>query len=269
MTSKRLTFIGLGLYDEKDISVNGLEEITLSDKVFAEFYTAKLTGTRTKKIEKTIGKPVEVLSRKEMEKGSKILDAAEQKSVVLLVCGDPMTATTHIDLRLRAIQKGITTKIIHGSSIVTAVPALLGLQNYKFGRTTTLAYPEREYFPTSQYHVIADNKKMGLHTLILLDIQTEKEKYMTANEGMKLLLKMEEKEKKNSITKDTLVCVVARAGSSKPVVAADSITALLDRDFGPPLHSLVIPGKLHFLEIEALTAFANLPEKMGRILQKL
>ena len=56
MANGSLTFIGLGLYDEKDISLKGLEEIKNCDKVFAEFYTAKLTGADTKKIEKTIEK---------------------------------------------------------------------------------------------------------------------------------------------------------------------------------------------------------------------
>ena len=144
MSKGRLTFIGLGLYDEKDISLKGIEDIKNCDKVYAEFYTAKLTGTVTNKIEKTIGKTVEVLSREETEKGKKILEFAKDKNVVFLTCGDPMTATTHVDIRLRAIKMGIKTRIIHGGSIITAVPGLLGLQNYKFGRTTTLVATQTE-----------------------------------------------------------------------------------------------------------------------------
>ncbi|MBN2065694.1 MAG: diphthine synthase [Candidatus Thermoplasmatota archaeon] len=269
METGSLVFIGLGLYDEQDISLKGFEILKLCDTVFAEFYTAKLSGTTITKLEHNMGKSIHVLSRTETEKGDVILNTATNNKVALLVCGDPMTATTHVDLRLRAEQQGIPTRVIHGSSIATAVPGLLGLQNYKFGRTTTIAYPEKQYFPTSPYHVIADNKNMGLHTLILLDIQTEKEQYMTANEGMKLLLEMEEKERKNIITPDTAICVVGRAGSSKPVLAADRITALVGNEFGPPLHTLVVPGKLHFLEIEALMTLANLPKKMGKKLQKL
>ena len=255
----RLTFIGLGLYDEKDMSLKGLDEIKNCDKVYAEFYTAILAGTNIKTIEKTIGKKIEVLSREETEKGDKILKDAESKDVVFLTCGDPMTATTHINLRLRAIKKKIKTGIIHSSSIVTAVPGLLGLQNYKFGRTTTLAYPEKDYFPTSPYDIIKDNKKMGLHTLVLLDIQADKKRYMTANEGMKLLLKTEEKLKGNIFKKDSLVCVVARAGSSDSITVAGPIKELINRDYGPPLHTLVIPGNLHFMEIEALQLLAQLP----------
>lgn len=269
MNNKRLTFIGLGLYDEKDISLKGLEEIKKCDKVYAEFYTAKLTGTDIKKIEKTIGKSVEILSRTETEKGYKLLNSVTNKNIVFLTAGDPMTATTHVDLRLRAIKKGFITKVIHGSSIITAVSGLLGLQSYKFGRTTTLAYPEKNYFPTSPYNIIKENKKMGLHTLVLLDIQEEKNRYMTANEGLKLLLKMEEKHKEGLFNNKTILCIVARAGSDEPIVLSGNIKDLIDKEYGNPLHTLVVPGKLHFMEIEALQTLAQLPAQQVKKLQKL
>jgi len=269
MSNGKLTFIGLGLYDEKDISLKGLKEIKTCDKVYAEFYTAKLIGSDISKLEKTIERSIEILSRKETESGSIILEAAKNKKVVFLTCGDPMVATTHVDLRLRAKDMGIETRVVHGSSIVTAVPGLLGLQNYKFGRTTTLAYPEKEYFPTSPYTVIKENRQMGLHTLVLLDIQSENKRYMTANDGMKLLLQMEEKHGENVINEESIACVVARAGSLEPIVVADTIKKLMSRDFGPPLHTLVVPGKLHFMEIEALAKLADLSTELGKKLQKL
>jgi len=259
MKKGSLTFIGLGLYDEKDITIKGLEEIKKSDKVFAEFYTAKLVGTNISKIEKTIGKKITVLSREETEKGDKIINAAKTNNVVFLTAGDSMAATTHVDLRIRAEKQGIKTKVIHGVSVITAVSGLLGLQNYKFGRTTTLAYPEKNYFPTSPYDVIAENQKIGLHTLVLLDIQADKNRFMTANEAMKLLLEMEGKKHKKILTKESIICVVACAGSKKPIVKAGCIKDLIGFDFGKPLHSIVIPGKLHFMEVQALSILAQLP----------
>jgi len=160
-------------------------------------------------------------------------------------------------------------RIIHSGSIITAAPGLLGLQNYKFGRTTTLAFPEKNYFPTSPYSVILENKKMGLHTLVLLDIQTEKEAYMTANEGLKLLLEMEEKMKKHLFDDESIVCVVARAGSPNPIFAAGLTKEMICRDFGGPLHTVIIPGDLHFMEIEALEVFAGLSQRLSEKLQKV
>jgi len=269
MTKGTLTFVGLGLYDEKDISLKGLETVKNCDKVFAEFYTAKLAGTDFKRLEKILGKKIIPLSREDVEKGDKIIKCATTERVALLVAGDPMTATTHIDLRLRAIDQGLDTSLIHGSSIITAVAGLLGLQIYKFGRITTLAFPEKNYFPTSPYDVIKENKINGLHTLVLLDIQQEKELYMNANHAIDLLLDIENNRNEKIITKETIVCIVGRAGSSEPIVASNSIEELKKRDFGPPLHSLVIPGKLHFMEIEALEKLAGFPSDFGKKLQKL
>ena len=50
MSKKRLIFVGLGLYDETDISFKGLQEIKQCDKVFAEFYTTKLGQVRSKSV---------------------------------------------------------------------------------------------------------------------------------------------------------------------------------------------------------------------------
>ena len=92
---------------------------------------------------------------------------------------------------------------------------------------------------------------------------------MTANEGIEFLLKMEEKHKENILKQDSIICVVARAGSSEPIVFAGIIKDLVSKDFGPPLHTIVIPGKLHFMEIEALKILAQLPAQQVRKLQKL
>jgi diphthine synthase len=252
MTKNTVYFIGLGLFDENDLTLKAIDAIKNCDKIFAEFYTSTMMGTEVSKIEKKIGKPITILSRDETEKANMILSAVEQQNIAFLTGGDSMAATTHIDLRLQAIKKGFNTKIIHGTSVITAVPALLGLQQYKFGRTTTLVIPEKNYFPTSPYDVIKNNKKIGLHSLILLDIQADKNRYMSASEGIDVLLKMEEIRNESIIKKDEIACVVCQAGSDNPKVYADTILHLKSIDFGPPLHSLVIPGNLHFLEKEAL-----------------
>jgi len=269
MNKGKIVFIGLGLNDETDISLKGLNEIKNCSKVYAEFYTAKLFGTSIKKIELQINKKIIVLSREKVEKGDEIINDAKNNHIAFLSCGDPMAATTHLDLRLRAITEGIDTKIIHGSSIFTAVPGLLGLQNYKFGRTTTLAYPEDGYFPTSPYDIIKKNHKLGMHSLVLLDIQADKNRYMSANEGIRILEKYEKKIGNGIFNDNSIICVVARAGSKNAIVKADHLKNLKNMDFGPPLHTIVIPGKLHFLEIEALEKIADMPKNLTKKLQKL
>ncbi|MEE9151334.1 MAG: diphthine synthase [Thermoplasmata archaeon] len=257
-----LIFIGLGLYDENDITLNGLDAAKGCDTLFAEFYTAKLTGTTKTRIESLIGKSIRVLKREEMEKGDTIIEAAKGNRVGVLVAGDPMTATTHMSLRLKAKQNGIKTRLIHGASIITSAPALSGLHIYKFGKTTSLPFPKEKYFPTSPYDVVKRNLGNELHSLILLDIDEKAEKYMRANEGLRLLLDMEEDRKEGVISQDTLMCVLGSVGSEKPVVRAGYLNDLIEEDFGKGLHCLIIPGKLHFMEAEALVEFAGAPKEI-------
>ncbi|UCE35903.1 MAG: diphthine synthase [Thermoplasmata archaeon] len=254
-----LIFIGLGLFDEKDISVNGLEAARECDVLFAEFYTAKLTGTTVGKIENLIGKNITVLDREKMEKQDIIIETASNKKVGVLVAGDPMAATTHLALRLRAKENRIKTRIIHGTSIIASAPALSGLHIYKFGKTASIPYPRENYFPTSPYEILKENLKNELHTLILLDIDEKEEKYMRANEALKLLLEMEKERKEKVVSNKTLVCVLGSVGSKIPKLRAGYLKDLSKEDFGEGLHCLIIPGKLHFMEAEALVELAGAP----------
>ncbi|ODS35918.1 MAG: diphthine synthase [Candidatus Altiarchaeales archaeon WOR_SM1_79] len=255
-----LIFIGLGLYDERDISLNGLETARDCDILFAEFYTSKLTGTTISQIESLIGRKITILNREEMEKGDIIIEAAKENKVGVLVAGDPMTATTHMALRMSAKQEGLNIRIVHGTSIITSAPALSGLHIYKFGSIASLPFPKKGYFPTSPYDIIKLNLDCGLHTLILLDIDEEVGKLMRANEALKILLDMESEKKEGIISGNTLVCVLGSVGSKRPVVRADYLNELLKEDFGEGLNCLIIPGKLHFTEVEALVELAGAPK---------
>lgn len=253
----RLALIGLGLYDDQGITVRGLAELERADIVFVETYTSALAPGSIERLAAKIGKDISILGRRDVEDGTSILDQASRGSAALLVPGDPMTATTHTDLRLRARRFGIETVIVNGVSALTTVPGLLGLQHYKFGRTTTVPFPSEGYAPTSPYEVVQENFARGLHTLVLLDIDAENSSYMTANQGLHLLMEMERRVKGRTLSEESLVCVVARAGHPDCLVRAGRLSELERFEFGPPLHTVVVPGKLHFMEEDALKEFAG------------
>ncbi len=257
-----LYFIGLGLYDEKDISLKGAEALKKVDVIYAEFYTARLFGASIDSLEDMLGVQIKILSREEVEEENIPLKKAERNDVAFLSAGDPLIATTHSDMIIQAKKKGIETIVIHSSSILSAAPGIAGLQAYKFGKVTTIPFPEENYFPHSPYLAIKGNLDSGMHTLVLLDIQAHLNRYMTANQGLEYLLQVEGERGENIISKDTLAVAVARAGSSKPVVRADKIEKLLDEDFGGPLHCLIIPSDLHFMEAEALVVLGGAPEEI-------
>jgi diphthine synthase len=260
-----IVFVGLGLNDEMGISLHGLEEVKTADTTFIELYTSFMPNFSIKRFEEISGKKLNVVSRRELEEknGEIILKAAENGKAVLLVPGDPLIATTHIALRIEAKKRGIKTRIVHGASIISAVMGLSGLHNYKFGKSVTIPFPD-ETFSETPYDVIAQNKKLGLHTLCLLDIKAEEKRYLSIRESLDLLLKIEEKRKKGIVTTNTLVVGIARAGSNNPMVKADSVKKLLDYDFGEPPYSIIFPGKLHFMEAEALIVLAGGPETLRK-----
>ncbi len=255
-------FIGLGLYDEKDISLKGIEALRRANTVYAEFYTANLFGTTLSKLKFMIGKDIQVLSRSDVEEENIILETAKDKDVGFLTAGDPLIATTHTDLMIEAKKRGIETTVIHASSILSAAPGLAGLQAYKFGKVTTVPFPEENYFPHSPYTAIKANIEFNAHTLVLLDIRADENRYMTINEGLDYLLKVEKERKEGVITENTIAVGIARAGSDKPVVRADRIKKLVDEDFGGPLHCMIIPGDLHFMEAEYLVKICGAPNEI-------
>ncbi|QUO47278.1 diphthine synthase [Halorubrum ruber] len=261
-----LTFIGLGLYDERSVTVEGREALREADRVFAEFYTSRLVGADVADLEAYHGVDVEVRDRDGVERDPEpILDAAASGDAAFLTAGDTMISTTHTDLRLRAEEREIDTRVIHGVTAQSAASSLTGLQNYRFGKATTLPFPYAhggDDVPASVIETIEANRERGLHTVVYLDIKVgtgptgpdpDHEEYMTADVAAGLLA---------DNWGDELAVVVARAGSPDAVVAADRLSALADREFGDPLHLLVIPGDLHHVEADALVGLADAPESL-------
>lgn len=250
-----LTFIGLGLYDERSITIEGREALQAADAVFAEFYTSKLGGASVADLETYHDVAIEVRDRNGVERQpGPILDAAEAGDAAFVTAGDTMISTTHVDLRLRAHERDIETRVIHGPTAETAASSLTGLQNYRFGKATTLPFPYAhggDGVPESVIDVLEANRERGLHTLVYLDIKAQDDAYMTAPTAADLLA--------SHWDADALGVVVARAGSPDPLVRADTLGALGSMDVGEPLHLLVVPGDLHHIEAEALRELAGAP----------
>lgn len=261
--------IGLGLADEKDITLKGLEAVKKCDYLYLESYTSILQCP-IQKLEELYEKPIILADRNMVEKNSdEILNKAKAHDVAFLVIGDVFSATTHDDLYLRAKKQNIDIKIINNTSIMTAV-GQTGLQLYKFGKTTSIVFDTDGWLPDTPYEVLEQNQKNNLHTLFLLDIKTaeptkedikndkdipQQPRFMTIKQALEILLKLEEKHKKKLITEDTLVVGVARLGAKDQIIKAGKLKDILHFNFKNPLHSLIIPGKLHFIEEDMLTLF--------------
>ena len=261
MTSE-LIFVGLGLSGVDGMTVKALEALKTCDKIYAEFYTSFLIGTKPEDLEKVIGKKIKVLYRGQVEESEDIINDAMNMRVGFITAGDTMAATTHVDLRIQAKDAGIPVRIFHGISIFSACPSSTGLQPYKFGRTVTLPFIEDGYQPKSPYDHIKENKDRGLHTMILLDIHADEMRYMSAKEALEWLIEGEEKWGEGLISEDTLMVVASQVGSPNEKITAGYVKDLLQKDLGEPLFTLILPGNLHFMEQYALVYFGGAPEEI-------
>lgn len=91
--------VGLGLYDEQDITLRGLKAVQQCERVYLEAYTSILLCDKAK-LEDLYGKEVVVADREMVESQADIiLDGADKVDVAFLVVGDPFGATTHTGAR--------------------------------------------------------------------------------------------------------------------------------------------------------------------------
>lgn len=84
-----LYIIGLGLADERDITVKGLEAVRSCQRVYLEAYTSIL-GVDQHRLEEFYGRDVIVADREMVESNADlIIDSAAAEDVAFLVVGDP------------------------------------------------------------------------------------------------------------------------------------------------------------------------------------
>ncbi len=145
--------------------------------------------------------------------------------MAVLVVGDPMQATTHIDLQLRAENAGIPVHVVHGISITTLVPGATGVSNYKFGRSTTLTYPYGDWIATSPLEVMLQNYSQKLHTLVLFDLDpsgagTGDQRPMQAFDAAESIAKMVAKYKEMDLTEEQ-VERIGKISSFEVVLCSD------------------------------------------------
>ena len=238
-----LYLIGIGLRDEKDISLKGLEAVKKSDVVYLENYTSKLSCS-VADLEELYEKKIILADRELVEQKAEeaILKNAQTKNVAFLVIGDVFGATTHVDLMLRAKKANIKVKIIHNSSILTAV-GVVGLELYKYGKTTSIPLENKDV--KAPVEVIKQNKKNGLHTLVLLDLKPEQDKFMTINEALDYLVD-------NGFNDKLDVVGCAGLGSDDAEIKYGPIQDIMKEEFIQFPQCLIVPGNLHFIEEEAL-----------------
>ncbi|KAH6635019.1 tetrapyrrole methylase [Chaetomium sp. MPI-SDFR-AT-0129] len=277
-----LYLVGLGLSDETDITVKGLEVVKKASRVYLEAYTSILLVDKSV-LETYYGRPVIVADREMVESDSDaILHDAQNVDVAFLVVGDPFGATTHTDIVLRARELQIPVRTVPNASIMSGIGAA-GLQLYNFGQTVSMVFFTDNWRPASFYDRIKENRDIGLHTLVLLDIKVKEQslenmargrkiyeppRYMSVGTCAQQMLEIEEEKGLGAYGPESLAIGAARVGGKTEKFVAGTLKELCDADdvLGPPLHSLVLLGRrTHELEHDFVREFAVDRENWDRI----
>ncbi|MBT4870418.1 MAG: diphthine synthase [Candidatus Diapherotrites archaeon] len=246
-----LYLVGIGL-KPSHLTLEALDILKTCDQVFLESYTSEYAEGLNEELEKMIEKKFLVLGRVGVEQQfESAMLSAKKNDIALMIFGNALTATTHLQVLLDAKEAGIKYKVIPGISITNMV-AESGLDEYKFGRTITLCYHEKGFEPESFYDQLLENQKIGLHTLALLDIKKDEkpERLMNCVEGIEILEKIKNK-REDSYEFEYVALLGMSNEKQKMIVGKDNIIKSKEiKELYP--QSLIITGKTNEKEREAL-----------------
>nr|CAG4641931.1 EOG090X0AVB [Eurycercus lamellatus] len=264
-----LYLVGLGLGDAKDITVRGLEIVQNASKVYLEAYTSIMTVGK-ESLEEFYKREVILADREFVEQNAEeFIESARNTDVAFLVVGDPFGATTHSDLVLRAKEAKVSYQVVHNASILNAI-GCCGLQLYSFGETVSIPFWTDTWKPFSFCEKIEANLERGLHTLCLLDIKVKEQtvenmmkkkpvyeppRFMSVCQAAEQLLEIIQTNASKMLSADSLCVGVARVGWPDQKLYACTLKEMVAVNLGQPLHSLIVVGKVHPLELDYLRMF--------------
>ena len=254
-----LWFVGLGISGFKSIPNEALDVLSKADIVYLEQFTSPISKSDLTKIKNATKGEFKPAKRWQVEDGNEILREAKKKRVVLLSYGDPFIATTHIELRTRAIEEKIKTHSIHASSSLTSMIGECGLHYYKVGRIATIMSEMKSL--TTPYYVIYKNIVEGNHTVLLLEYNQDKDFFLDPKDALNGLLETEKGQRRNVINASTYAIVASRIGFKDQTIISGKISSLKKKDYGKPPHTVIIPGRMHFTESDALMILGECIEK--------
>jgi diphthine synthase len=245
-----LWFVGLGISGISELSDNTISVIKNADIVYLESFTSPISETEKEQLANMCDGEFKIAKRWLVEDGNEILENAKKREVVLISYGDPYIATTHLELKTRAVTDKIETKTIHSSSIVSSLIGEIGLQYYKVGKILTVMNDPKSMI--TPYNTISNNLLSKMHSVILLEYNEDKSFFLAPQDALSLLLDAEKIQNGKIISLDTFAIIASRIGKSDQNITSGKISNLIKKEFGNPPHTIIIPGSLHFTESNAV-----------------
>jgi len=250
-----LWFVGTGVDGYRGLSIAAVDILRKCDVVYIERFTSSLSEADIQGLNTLLQMHAQPVQRWFVEDGRDILETARSKDVALVTYGDPLIATTHNELRSRAAKNSIKTAILHSASGIASTIGESGLHAYKFGRMVTMM--SERHSAITVYNTIFQNLLAGSHTLILTEYRHDDDSkepfFLDPSTVFEMLLDAEQTHKHHILSEDTFAVIASRVGRQDQKIISGKIRSLMRLEFATGPHTVIIPGTIHFTEIEALT----------------
>lgn len=235
-------FISSGFNPPDSLTQEELEFLKLSEYILIDSYTSP------NYMKELSSAKLMILDREKLENFQWIFELNSNVSIVSP--GDIFAATTHFNIYMEAVKRGIEVKIFHNASIYPSAATRLGLQVYKIGPPVSIPRFREGYRPYSAYDKILKNIQDGYHTILLLDTNPP----LSLVEAIDELIEMEKDRSGKIFNNDLKIAAISKLGMENEKIVYGRLEELKNINLEPPI-SIVIPGKLHFLEEESLELF--------------
>lgn len=268
-----IKLLGLGLSIDT-LTIGVLYRLLTCDKIYLDTYTSIWFPS--------IDMMVDILSRSgakvikarrndlEGEAIGKLVEEAKYSNICIAVVGDPMIATTHSAIVTEALSKGIDVEIASSTSILSIAISTSCLQVYRFGKPVTIVKQRNGVVYEYPFHVIKANRERNLHTLVLLEIDLEKNYLMTPREALEILLNIQKSYNNKLIEEDDRILILKAIGSENSTITIEKVKEVLNKEYEPTLYTIIIPAKtLHPVEEECIQNINKLKLKPVTSAQEL
>ncbi len=219
-----LWFVGLGISGTRSIPIEVVKIIQEADFVYLEAFTSPISKQHEDEIKNMVKGSFKIAKRWLVEDGQEILNASKNSTVVLLSYGDPYV-----------------------------------LQFYKVGRVVTIMNEKKSTI--SPYTTIFKNLEQGLHSVILLEYNHNENYFLDPKNAISNLLDVEKEQKSGALNEDTFAIIASRIGFDTQKIISGKFSNLLKVNFGKPPHSIIITGRLHFTESDAINVLTECIDK--------
>ena len=241
-----LNLVGLGLRGIRSLTLEQLEVLKLSDMVYFETYTSISPQGTIRELESLLGREILPAGREFVENQGEIIRLAAYQKVSIIVTGDPLSATTHNQLRADALDADVEVAVFENASIISVIPGKIGLFPYRMGPPVSVPFPQDNFLPKSVAEKIATNLSQNQHTILLLDLKDGRT--MFPHEALETVLQMEERYGFDFLKAESRVFSLSRVCQEGERLIYDTVSSIISARFAEFPAAVVIPATLNHNE---------------------